>query len=155
MDRNAWRIIVTAMWPARYQIPIFPSDSGALQFAYTVPPPCRRACAVPHSCNERLPTVQRRPGAGLKHKHKELSSMVPRRNKIRARWDTTDSENKESTSYIISFPDIHSSQDEFEEPSPIQYQHERTKKMLVHLLREPSSEKKSYYEVCDSIFPHL
>jgi hypothetical protein len=53
---------------------------------------------------------------------------MPRRDKIRARWDTTDSENEDSTSYIISFSDIPSSKDEFEEPSPSQYKVERSKK---------------------------
>ncbi len=38
------------------------------------------------------------------------------RDKIQARWDTTDSENEDSTSYIIQFPDNPSSQYEFEEP---------------------------------------
>ncbi len=47
---------------------------------------------------------------------------MPRtQDKIRARWDTTDSKNEDSTSYIIPFPDIPSSQGEFEEPSPSQY----------------------------------
>ncbi len=91
-----------------------------LSRVYTVLSPCRRACAVPPPCNERLPTAQRRPEAGPKHKHKKLAFSMPQRDKIRARWDTTDSENEDSTWYIISFPDIPSSQDEFEEPSPIQ-----------------------------------
>ena len=67
---------------------------------------------------------------------------MPRRDNIRARWDTTvttDSENEDSTSFIIPFPDIPSSQDEFEVPSPIQYQHERTKNMLVQLLQKPEN----------------
>jgi hypothetical protein len=55
---------------------------------------------------------------------------------IQARWVATDSENEDSTSYNIPFPDIPSSNDEFEEPSPSQYQHERTKKMLVQLLQQ-------------------
>jgi hypothetical protein len=50
--------------------------------------------------------------------------------KIQARWDTTDSENEDSTLYIIPFPDIPSSKDEFEEPSPSQYKVERSKKQL-------------------------
>ncbi len=77
---------------------------------------------------------------------------MPRRDKIQARWDTTDSENEDSTLYIIPLPDIPSSQDEFEEPSSIQYQHERTKTMLVQLLQRPSSEKESDYEDCDCNF---
>jgi hypothetical protein len=78
---------------------------------------------------------------------------MQRRHKIQARWDTTDSEYEDSTSYIISFPDdIPSSQDEFEEPSPILYQHERTKTMLIQLLQKPPTEKESDYEDCDSSF---
>jgi hypothetical protein len=49
---------------------------------------------------------------------------------IRARWDTTDSENEDSTSYIIPFPDIPSSKDESDEPSPSQYKIQRSKKQL-------------------------
>jgi hypothetical protein len=56
---------------------------------------------------------------------------MPRtQDKIQARWDTTYSENEDSTSYIISFSDIPSSKDEFEEPSPSQYKVERSKKQL-------------------------
>ncbi len=73
---------------------------------------------------------------------------MPWHDKIQARWDTTDSENEDSTSYIIPLPDIPSSQDEFEEPSPIQYQHKRTKTILVQLLQEPSSENESDHEDC-------
>jgi hypothetical protein len=56
--------------------------------------------------------------------------MKRTQDKIQARWDTTDSENEDSTSYIIPFPDIPSSQGEFEEPSPSQYKVERSKKQL-------------------------
>jgi hypothetical protein len=94
---------------------------------------------MPPPCNERLPTAQRRHGAGPKHKHKQLASSMPRRDNIRGRWDTTDSENEDPTSYIIPFPDIPSSQEEFEVPGPIQYQHERTKTMLVQLLQKPEN----------------
>jgi hypothetical protein len=55
---------------------------------------------------------------------------MPRRDKIRARWDTTDSENEDSTSYIIPFPDIPSSKDEFDKPSSSQYKVEMSKKQL-------------------------
>jgi hypothetical protein len=51
---------------------------------------------------------------------------MPQRDKIQARWVATDSENEDSTSYNIQFPDIPSSKDEFEEPSPSQYKHEKT-----------------------------
>jgi hypothetical protein len=59
---------------------------------------------------------------------------MPRHDKIQARWDATDSENEDSTSYNISFPDIFSSKDEFQEPSPSQYQHETTKAMPDQLV---------------------
>jgi hypothetical protein len=60
---------------------------------------------------------------------------MPRLDKLRERWDETGSENENSTSYNIPFPDIHSSEDEFEEQCPSQYQLERTNKMLVQLLQ--------------------
>ncbi len=152
MERNAWRnshshvtgTLLNSDFPFRFMRSII-----RLSRVYTVPPPCRFARAVLRPCNERLPTAQPRPGAGPKHKHKKLASSMRRHDKIRARWDTTD-----STSYIFPFPDIPSSQAEFEKPSPIQYQHERTKAMLVQLLQELSSEKESDYEGCDSKFQY-
>jgi len=60
---------------------------------------------------------------------------MPRLDKLRERWVETGSENEDSTSYNIPFPDIHSSEDEFEEQSPSQYHFERTNKMLVQLLQ--------------------
>jgi hypothetical protein len=54
--------------------------------------------------------------------------MQRTQDRIRARWDTTYSENEDSTSYIISFTDIPSCKDEFEEPIPSLYKVERSKK---------------------------
>ncbi len=113
MDCNAWRnshshvtgTLLNSDFPFRFGRSII-----CLSRVYTVPPLCRRTCAMPPPCNERLPTAQRRPSAGPKHKHKKLASSMPRRDEIRARWDTTDSENEDSTLCIIPFPDIPSSQ---------------------------------------------
>jgi hypothetical protein len=51
-----------------------------------------------------------------------------------SKMDDADSENEDSTSYNISFPDISSSKDEFQETSPSQYQHETTKVMPDQLV---------------------
>ena len=132
MERNAWRnshrhvtgTLFNSDFPFRFGRSII-----RLSRVCTVPPPCRFACAVPPPCNERLPTAQRRPQAETQTQ--KLASSMPRaQDKIRARWDTTYSENEDSTSYIISFSDIPSSKDEFEEPSPSQYKVERSKKQL-------------------------
>ena len=78
---------------------------------------------------------------------------MPQRDKIRARWDATDSENEDSTSYNIPSRDIPSSKNEFAESSLCQYEHERTKTMLDQLHQQSSSEEESGYEEGDYNFP--
>ena len=78
---------------------------------------------------------------------------MPRRDKIRARWDETGSENEDSASYNISSRDIPSSKNEFAKSSLCQYEHEGTKTMLVQLHQQPSSEEESVYEEGDYNFP--
>ena len=66
---------------------------------------------------------------------------MPRKDKIRERWDETGSEDEDSASYNIPSPNVPSSGDDLRKPSPSQYRHEQLKRMLQQLPREPSDQE--------------
>ena len=77
---------------------------------------------------------------------------MPRRDKIRERWDETGSEHEDSASYNIPSPNVPSSEDENPEPRPSQYKHERIVQMLEHLRDQSSNDELSDGEIGDYIF---
>ncbi len=71
---------------------------------------------------------------------------MPRRDKVRATWDETGSEEEDSTSYNMPSSNIPTSDDENPEPSPSQYKHDRLVKSLEQLRDLPSTEEDSDFD---------
>jgi hypothetical protein len=146
--------------PKRFEFPAFISSDFPFRVGRSIIrlSPCLCRAAVPAPCRLHVMNGYRQRSAGPAQAQNTKSlfvSSMPRSDTIQARWNATDSENEDSTSYNIQFTDIPSSKDEFGEPSPSRYQHARTKKMLIQLLQQPSSEEESDYEEGDSKFSHF